>query len=317
MAIASITSASIFSSWTAPRMPRLHACIYLACAMLMTGANVPIGKVVVATLPVYAFTFLRFAAASLLLAFLASRETGPRLNDLAARDWLGVGAMSLFGMVLYTVFILEGVKRTSGVDAGIILATLPAVVALLGALFLRERPRALQLLAVAMAAGGVALILTREAPPGAGAASSLLGDLLVGAAVLGEAAFVVLSRRLSGVLSPLRLALAGSVCACALSLPLALASGDLGRLGAVPLMTWILAGWYTLSASILCLWLWYRGVGYVETWMAGVCTACLPLAALAVSVFALGEPLTWTQAAGAGLVVTAILVGSVVSGRSR
>ena len=180
-------------------MPRLLACLYLACAMLMTGANVPIGKVIVATMPVYAFTFLRFAAACLVLALLSSREGGPRLSDLKWRDWRDIAAMSLLGMVLYTVFILEGVKRTSGVDAGIILATLPGVVALLGAVFLRERPGAAQLLAVAMAASGVALILARDTSTGSGPGSTLLGDLLVGAAVLGEAAFVVLSRGLSRV----------------------------------------------------------------------------------------------------------------------
>ena len=298
-------------------MPRLLACLYLACAMLMTGANVPIGKVIVATMPIYAFTFLRFAAASLVLALLSSREGGPRLSDLKWRDWRDIAAMSLLGMVLYTVFILEGVKRTSGVDAGIILATLPAVVALLGAVFLRERPGAAQLLAVAMAASGVALILARDTSTGSGPGSTLLGDLLVGAAVLGEAAFVVLSRGLSRVLSPVRLALAGSLAACALSMPLALGSGELAQLGNVSLLTWALAGWYTLSASVLCLLLWYRGVGHVETWMAGVCTACLPLAALAVSVFILGEPLTSAQAVGALLVILAILTGSLLASPLR
>jgi drug/metabolite transporter (DMT)-like permease len=298
-------------------MPRTLACLYLACAMLMTGANVPIGKVIVASMPVYAFTFLRFAAASAVLALLASREGGPRLGELQRHDWRDIAAMSLLGMVLYTVFILEGVKRTSGVDAGILLATLPAVVALLGAVVLRERPGAANILTVAMAASGVALILARETPAVAGQASTLLGDLLVGAAVLGEAAFVVLSRRLSGVLSPVRLAFAGSLAACALSVPPALGSGELARLGGVSLEIWGLAGWYTLSASVLCLLLWYRGVAHVETWMAGICTACLPLAALAVSVLVLGEPLTWTQAGGAALVVLAILTGSLVSSRPR
>jgi drug/metabolite transporter (DMT)-like permease len=295
-------------------MSRSRACLYLACAMIMTGANVPIGKVIVATLPVYGFAFVRFAAASVLLAILDSRETGTRLADLTARDWRDVGAMTLFGMVLYTIFILEGVKRTSGADAGIILSTLPAVVALLGAVFLRERPAAVQLAAIGLAVAGVALILTGGLHA-AGQASSLLGDALVGAAVAGEAMFVLLSRRLSGVLSPIRLAFAGSLIAAVLALPMAIASGDLGRLGDVSLFTWALAAWYMLSASILCLWFWYRGVGHVETWMAGVCTACLPLSALTVSVVFLGETLSPAQATGAVCVVAAILMGSLVARR--
>ena len=96
-----------------------------------------------------------------------------------------------------------------------------------------------------------------------------------------------------------------------------LGSGELAQLGNVSLLTWGLAGWYTLSASVLCLLLWYRGVGHVETWMAGVCTACLPLAALAVSVFILDEPLTGAQAAGALLVILAILTGSLLASPLR
>ena len=204
-------------------MSRSRACLYLACAMIMTGANVPIGKVIVASLPVYGFAAVRFLTAGVLLALLDSRETGTRLADLTWRDWRDVGAMTLLGMVPYTVFILEGVKRTSGVDAGIILSTLPALVALLGAVFLRERPAAVQLAAIVLAVAGVALILTCGVQAG-GTAGSLLGDALVGAAVAGEATFVLLSRRLSGVLSPIRLAFAGSLIAGVLALPMAIAS---------------------------------------------------------------------------------------------
>ena len=85
----------------------------------------------------------------------------------------------------------------------------------------------------------------------------------------------------------------------------------------MPLFTWGLAAWYMLSASILCLWFRYRGVGHVETWMAGVCTACLPLSALTVSVVFLGESLSGAQAAGAVCVVVAILMGSLVSRRPK
>jgi drug/metabolite transporter (DMT)-like permease len=298
-------------------MPRAIACLYLACAMIMTGANVPIGKVLVEGVSIYAFAFVRFVIASILLAALDSRETGTKLSDLTGRDWLDVVAMTLLGMVLYTVFILEGVKRTSGVDAGIILATLPAIVAIMGAVFLRERPGMFQLAAILLSVAGIALILSHGAVAKTEPASSLLGNGLVGAAVVCEACFVLLSRRLSRVLSPMRLAFAGSLVAGVLSMPLALASGDLGRLGDVPLFTWGLATWYMLSASILSLWFWYRGVGHVETWMAGICTACLPCSALAISVVFLGETVSSAQIAGAVCVVVAILVGSVVPSTKR
>ena len=52
---------------------------------------------------------------------------------------------------------------------------------------------------------------------------------------------------------------------------------------------WLLGTWYALAASVICLWLWYRGLPYVETWLAGLATAAIPVVALATSALYLGE----------------------------
>ena len=69
--------------------------------------------------------------------------------------------MAMLGLVGFTVLMLEGLKRTAAVDAGIIAATLPAVVAALGALFAGERLSRLQATAVGLAVAG----LSRRVPP--------------------------------------------------------------------------------------------------------------------------------------------------------
>jgi hypothetical protein len=42
----------------------------------------------------------------------------------------------------------------------------------------------------------------------------------------------------------------------------------------------LLGTWYALASGVLCPWLWYRGFARVETWLAGLATAAVPLAAL-------------------------------------
>ena len=122
-----------------PATPRPAAVLFLTGAMTFTGANVAFGKAIVAEIPVYAFMLFRFAVASAALAVMVRGESGPRLRDMQAGQWRDLALMSLLGMVGFTVLMLEGLKRTSAVDAGIITATMPAAVAALGVLFMGDR----------------------------------------------------------------------------------------------------------------------------------------------------------------------------------
>jgi drug/metabolite transporter (DMT)-like permease len=289
---------------------RFGAPLLLAAAMALTGSNVALGKAIVAEVPVYVFVLFRFVVASAALAFMVRGESGPRLIEMRPGEWRDLTLMALLGMVGFTALMLEGLKRTSAVDAGIITATMPAVVAALGVLFVGDRLSRLQALAVALAVGGLVLVQTTGAP---GGASTLLGNLLVGGAVLCEASFVILGKRLAPPYQPLRLSLGANLVGLVLSIPLALV--DLGSLdlAAIRPGMWLLGTWYALSASVFCLWLWYRGLPHVETWLAGLATAAIPVAALATSALYLGETIAPAKLAGAALVIAAIVLGAMSS----
>jgi drug/metabolite transporter (DMT)-like permease len=294
---------------------RLSAILSLIAAMTLTGANVAFAKAIAAEVPVYVFVLFRFAVASLALALLARGEPGPRLSAMTAAQWRDLTLMALLGMVGFTVLMFEGVKRTAAADAGIITATLPAVAALLGAAFAGDKPTRLQGLAIVLAIAGVAVVQVSGAAPGP---STLIGNLLVGGAVLGEASFVLLGKRLAPPYRPLRLALAANLAGLALSIPLALPQLPAFDPTSVAPATWALGLWYALASSVVCLWLWYRGLPHVETWLAGLATAAVPVAALAVSALYLDESIGLPRLAGAGLVIAAIALGALApSARGR
>jgi drug/metabolite transporter (DMT)-like permease len=293
-----------------PATPRLTAVLLLVAAMTLTGANVAFGKAIVAEVPVYAFMLFRFAVASAALAVMVRGEPGPRLKDMQRGELRDLALMALLGMVGFTVLMLEGLKRTSAVDAGIITATLPAVVAALGVVFSGDRLSRPQLFAVALAVAGLLLVQTTGAARGA---STLIGNLLVGGAVLCEASFVILGKRLAPPYRPLRLSLGANLVGLGLSIPLALIDAPALDLGTIRPAMWLLGTWYALAASVICLWLWYRGLPYVETWLAGLATAAIPVAALATSALYLGEAIAPIKLAGAGLVIAAIVLGALSS----
>jgi drug/metabolite transporter (DMT)-like permease len=291
-----------------PVHTRLAAALSLVAAMALTGANVAFGKAIVAAVPIYAFVFFRFLVATAALLAIVRAEGGPRLSGMSGREQRDLFLMSLLGMVGFTVLMFEGLKLTAAADAGIITATLPAVVALLGLALMGDRLSPPQIGAIALAVAGLVLVHAT----GAGTdASTLLGNLLVGGAVLCEASFVLLGKRLAPPYRPLRLALGANVVGLALSLPLALIATESLDWRSIPLSIWLLGTWHALTASVVCLWLWYRGLPHVETWLAGLATAAVPVAALAASALFLGESIGGWKLIGAALVVAAIVLGAL------
>ena len=223
------------------------------------------------------------------------------------RERRDLALMALLGLVGFTVLMLEGLKRTAAADAGIITATLPAVVAALGVVLLGDRLTRMQALSVALAVAGLALVQATSAAGG----GSLAGNMLIAGAVICEASFVVLGKRLAPPYRPLRLAFGTNVAGLLMALPLALLDVSAFDARSVPSEMWLLAVWYALSASVFALWLWYAGLPQVETWLAGLATASMPVSALAVAALYLGEPIGPARLAGASLVIAAIVLGAL------
>lgn len=290
-------------------MTRVAAALSLIAAMTFTGANVPIGKVIAGTMPIYAFLFVRFVIASAALAVLVRHEPGPPLRGMSGQQWGDLVVLSLVGSVLYTLFIIEGSRRSSATEAGIITATIPAAVAVLGLIFFRVRPSLRQVLLIGLAVAGLAVMAL--GPPGQ-AEDRLGGNLLVGCAVVCEASFVVVSQRMSRAFRPIRLSFGVSLAGMVMALPLAIWEAQAGTLMTLSAGTWVLVVWYALTSSAICTILWYRGAGHVEPWMAGLATAALPVSAVVVAIGVLGEPVTLHRLAGAAIVVAAIAAGALL-----
>ncbi len=305
-------------STAAQAAPQRTSAAFLALvgAMMLTGSNVPLGKVIVESLDVYTFLIVRFAVATLTLGVLlrpsgiaqALRSAKPLAGDLVV--------LSAIGSILFTVLLLEGTKRTSASDAGIITATLPAVVALCSVVVLREWPTMGAIACILVSVLGLVVIQVAGVT-GAARTSGLLGNGLVLLAVVCEALFVLRSGPAARRLGPIALSFLVSAASLLLSLPLLAISGGWSGLTTLSPGTLLLAIWYGLSASVFCTILWYRGARETPAWLAGLATTALPLTAIAVSALWLGERLTLWQAVGAALVTAAIVMGALLSRGDR
>ncbi|MGG5818288.1 DMT family transporter [Falsiroseomonas sp. HW251] len=277
----------------------------LALSMALVGANVAVAKLLADSLPVALILALRCALAVIVLLPLArAMEGGLRA---APRGLWNLALQALFGTLLYNLALLAGLRLTTALEAGLILATLPAVVAVGGAAWLRERLPARQWAAVALAAFGMgALVLARVAADGHGSA---LGNLLVFAGVCGEAMYVLLARRIAGEVPVVTASFWMQLFSLVMLLPLALPGlGAVGALASFPVAALLV--FHSLTSSVLCLLLWYAAMKRVPAGIAGVFTAFLPATAAAVAVFVLNEPFTSVHAAGFVLLTGSLLLAT-------
>jgi drug/metabolite transporter (DMT)-like permease len=192
------------------------------------------------------------------------------------------------------------------------MAAIPAVVALLSRLFLKEPLTVRTLCAIALAFAGVAtLSLTRS-----GAAASVadgvsaLGIALLLGAVLCEASYVVIGKKLTGTLSPKRISALINVWGLVLVTPLGIWQAMSFDFQAVSLNVWGGLILYALAASMWTVWLWMTGLKTVPASRAGIFTVFLPITSALVGVVFLNETFTATHLLAFAFAIAAVVLAT-------
>ncbi len=288
---------------------RAVAMLCLATSMALVGAYVALSKPLVAALPVFLLAWLRFGIGGLaMLGWL--RKPADEAPLQPRTRWL-LFVESLLGNFLFSICMLYGVSMTSAVSAGVILASIPAVVAIMSWLWLGEKLNGRTLLAIACAVGGVALLsFSKTSLEPADAQRAWIGNALVFGAVLCEAAYAVIGKRLTASVGPKRISALINLWGFALMTPLGLWMAWGFDFAAVAPGIWLLLVFYALAASQWTVWLWMTGLRTVPAAQAGVFTVMLPVAATAVGVLALGEPIAGLQLLALGVALMGVVLAT-------
>jgi drug/metabolite transporter (DMT)-like permease len=294
--------------------PPAWAYLCLAGSMALVGSYVGLSKLLVAVFPVLLLAWLRFGIAAVAMLHWLKKPASEA--PLSRHDRRLLFWESFLGNFLFSICMLYGVALSSALAAGVVMAAIPAAVALLSWLFLGERIRPRVMLAIALAVAGIVwLALARHgdtATPGApgSAAVSPLGYLLLLAAVFCEASYVVIGKRLTGQVSPRRISALINLWGLALVTPFGLWQAFQFDFAAVPAGTWALLVFYAIAASVITVWLWMTGLRQVPSSQAGVFTAMLPLAAAATGVLVLGEAFGAAHVAALVLALAGLLLAT-------
>ena len=285
-----------------PELRRWPAYASLALSMSLVGSYVALSKPLVLVFPVFLLAWIRFGVGGLAMwRWLRKPAHEPPLTS-RTRHLLFLE--SFLGNFLFSVCMLYGVSLTTAVAAGVVMSAIPAVVAILSRVFLKEHIDRRTLAAIACAAIGIGLFSLQK-PLGSGTALGerqflgiplpLWGNLLIFAAVVCEASYVVIGKRLTEGLGPKRISAIINLWGFGLVTPMGLWAAWQFDFSSVSISIWSLLIFYALAASVWTVWLWMTGLKTVPASRAGVFTVMLPLSAAAVGVLFMGEQLTPMQ----------------------
>ncbi len=251
-----------------------------------------------------AVTFWRYLGGLLLLAAMRPlRDAGGKRT--AGRRWLVVNGlgMALYQTTYYVAIDLAGLA----VVTVVVLGLGPVLVAVGARVFLGERLGRTGAATVAVSLAG--LVLLTGGAGGDGAGRNLLGGLAVAlVSAAGYAAVTLLNRAATD--DPYDSALGGFVVGAVALLPFALAEGLLPTRGGLAETAGLLA-FLGAVPTALAYALFFAGLTVVRATTASVVALVEPVAAVILGVLVLHEPLTVWSAAGAGLLLSSVVVLTV------
>lgn len=286
------------------RARRLAADLALLAVAAAWGLTFPLGKIVLATLPPFAYLAGRFLIAALIMALWVRRwhvSASPRARRLA----MVTGGVFFAGYALQTV----GLETTTAAKAGFITGLSVALVPVISALWTRRLPARGVLIGVGAATAGLALLTLNE---GVRVES---GDLWVLGCAVAFATHIVLVGRLAKALAPGVFTAAQIVPVAALSVLAAAADGPVaatvGAIAAAEPLVWGLVAFMAATATVAAL--------IVQTWAQRFTSASHtalmftfePVAAAITAYLVLGEIMTARQALGAGFILAGIVVAEL------
>jgi drug/metabolite transporter (DMT)-like permease len=295
----------------------------LALGMIVFGSATPVSKLVADAMPIFVGASLRVLLGALVLAPFAW-SARYAIGKLDKRDWVLVLLIALFGMFGFTVFLLLGMKLVSGVAGSIVMATTPAVTAAAAVLIFGEGATWRKIGAVLLAVAGVVLLHATGGGPGTGSqdvpawagwlggivSATILGSILVFAAVCCEATYTLVGRKVSQDSDPRLVAFLGAGLSLPLFLPLAIWQWQDFDTSAVGWPGWAALVWYGAGTLALGTLLWYNGVSKTKGSIAAGFMGLMPVSALVLSYILLDEPFRLLHLAGFAVVFAGVLMMS-------
>lgn len=264
----------------------------------------------------FSLAFLRFALASVLLLGLTRIKEG-RLPPVGPAQIPLVLLLGMTGVFAYNTLFFKGLNLIEAGRAALIVATCPAFIAVASVLLWREKLSPIQAIGIPLSILGAAVVISRGNVRQIVAGGVGRGELFILGCVLSWAAYSLLGKLAMRRLSPLAAvsysSLAGAI---ALAAP-AVREGLAQTVGQASLLDWTSIAYLAVFGTVLGFVWFYQGVQLIGATRAGLFINFVPISAVILGFLLLREPITWSLAVGAVLVLSGVyLTNQAYPGRT-
>ncbi len=290
--------------------PTTRTYVYLVLANLFWAGNYVFAPIVLQELTPLQLVYIRWLGALVPLLVIAHVIEKPNWKS-ALREWPQHLVQSLLGIIGYTLLMYQGLLSVNALDASVLGAINPALIMIVAALLVKERPGGRVIAGAVISIVGALIVVTRGNPGELVVNGLSVGDLWILASVLTWTFYSVNARRVKT--PPITSTALQAVVAVLLLTPFALATGPLVPVALSTEALWSLV-FITIFPTILGFLLWNLGVAGAGPSRSGIFLNLIMAFTAIIGLF-LGHGVTTVQVLG-GLVVFAGVYLSTMKSKS-
>ena len=230
-----------------------------------------------------------------------------RMPSLPWRDIRALLLLGALGTGLYQLFFINGLALTRAGTASLVVASSPAVIAVVGRMMGVETVNARAVWGILLSIAGMAFVIYSSADSNEGQ-SSMLGDLLIVGSVVCWAFYTHLvlpyTRRIDGLQIASWALLGGTIPVAVIAVPAIMRA----NWHTVAPLTWGAILYSGIGSMGIAYLFWYRGVRVIGSTRTAMFSNLQPIVAVLVSWPMLGETPTIWQGIGASAVLGGLLL---------
>ncbi len=295
-------------------MKKIKGMLFLLGAFSLAGTSVISARLVMGRLGTFTITTVSLFFALLCLIPVTGKKLSV-IRQLKPSDWFSLCLQAVFGIFLFRMFLLFGLKHTSAAEAGILTGATPAMTALLARVLLKEKMSRRKWFGIFCTVAGIIIVQGLLLPGNRFVPEHILGNLLVLCACCSESSFNTCSRILAvkaqsrqGIsLPPMVQTMLVSGIAMLLCLVPAAFEQPIYSLSNIGLREWLALFWYGAFVTAVAFICWYAGIRRCNASTAAAFSGMMPFTALILSVLFLKEPAGLQQWLGGILIIAGMI----------
>lgn len=279
--------------------------IKLLLTALFWGGTFIAGKLIANRVEPFSAAFLRFCVASILLLILTSRERGG-FPPIKKTQFITLFLLGMTGVFSYNALFFKGLQFMGAGRASLIIANNPVIITLFAALIFKEKLSWIKVSGIVLSVTGAMVVISKGSPGELLRGGVGWGEILIFGCVGSWVAYTLIGKAIMKDLSPLAsVSYSSLIGTAALFIP-ALAEGMTTAVPQYSILDWVCIAYLGVFGTVLGFVWYYEGIKALGPTRAGQFINFVPICAILLAFFILGEPVTLSLLVGAGLVISGV-----------